>query len=272
MPRDRKRKDPLDEPDDLLAPEENPDRDAGEPEPEATRFDDDPDEHETVPLHPDDVLDEEPEPPPSDLSDDEGLLDDGRLPDEIDEDEPVADEVSLSRDLDPDPVDEIPDIEDAADDEGPATAWDEESEDAVGGVSETEWAELEHDGQLLAPGRMVVGYKEFVSFPDEGVKDLQARCDTGEPRSILYGTSESLGGGLFRLTIGDCVMQAKGAEEDGDLFVRARLVLGGTSRRVAFKVVDRMAESPVVLGRDVLEGYFVVDVALGYIHKSAAGT
>ena len=178
--------------------------------------------------------------------------------------------MSLSRDLDPDPVDEMePGIDDAMEEEGPATAWDEE-DDAIGGASENEWAELEHDGQLLAPGRMVVGYKEFVSFPDEGVKDLQARCDTGEPRSILYGTSESLGGGLFRLTIGDCVMQAKGSEEDGDLFVRARLVLGGTSRRVAFKVVDRMSESPVVLGRDVLEGYFVVDVALGYIHKSAA--
>ena len=54
--------------------------------------------------------------------------------------------------------------------------------------------------------------------------------------------------------------------------MRARIVLGGTSRRLAFKVVDRMAESPVVLGRDALEGYFVVDVALGYIHKSAAGT
>ncbi len=134
------------------------------------------------------------------------------------------------------------------------------------------WAELEHEGQLLAPGRVVVGYKEFVSFPDEGVADLQARCDTGEPRSILYGTGEPLGGGLFRLTVGDHVMEAKGGEEDGELFVRARIVLGGASRRVAFKVVDRIAESPVVLGRDALEGYFVVDVALGYIHKSAVGT
>ena len=77
---------------------------------------------------------------------------------------------------------------------------------------------------------------------------------------------------MFRLTVGDHVMEAKGSQEDGDLYERARLVLGGVSRRVAFKVIDRIAESPVVLGRDALEGYFVVDVALGYIHKSAVGT
>jgi hypothetical protein len=271
MPRDRKRKDPLDEPDDLLAPEDTPpEKDPADAEPEPSPFDDEPDEHETVPLRSDDLLDEEAEPPPSDLSDDEGLLDDGRPPEEVDDDEPVADEVSLSRDLDPDT--EIEDVEEATEEEGPATAWDEELEDSVGGVSESEWAELEHEGQLLAPGRVVVGYKEFVSFPDEGVADLQARCDTGEPRSIFYGTSEPLGGGRFRLTVGDCVMEAKGGEEDGELFVRARLVLGGTSRRVAFRVIDRIAESPVVLGRDALEGYFVVDVALGYIHKSAYST
>ena len=272
MPRDRKRKDPLDEPDDLLAPEEDPDREPSEAEPEPSPFDDEPDEHETVPLHPDDVLDEEAEPPASDLSDDERLLDDEGLPPEPDDDEPVADEVSISRDLDPEPEPEERELEEATDEEGPATAWEEELEDAVGGVSENEWAELEHEGQLLAPGRVVVGYKEFVSFPDEGVSDLQACCDTGEPRSILYGTSEPLGGGMFRLTVGDHVMEAKGSEEDGDLFVRARIVLGGASRRVAFKVIDRVAESPVVLGRDALEGYFVVDVALGYIHKSTGGT
>jgi hypothetical protein len=280
MPRDRKRKDPLDEPDDLLAPEEDPpedppgDRHRAEPEP--TQFDDEPDEHETVPLHSETVLDDEAEPPPSDVSDEDGLL----APEGVneapgeDENEDVADEVSLSRELDPDPT--PPDSVDAtadesSEDEGPASAWDEDLEDGVGGGSESEWAELEHEGQLLAPGRVVVGYKEFVSFPDEGVKDLQARCDTGEARSILYGTSESLGGGLYRLTVGDHVMETKGSEEDGQLFVRARLVLGGASRRVAFQVVDRIAESPVVLGRDALEGYFVVDVALGYIHKSAAG-
>ena len=269
MPRDRKRKDPLDEPDDLLAPEENPDRDPDEAEGEPSRFDDEPDEHETVPLPGEDVLDDEAEPPASDLSEDEGLLDDEALPPESDEDEPVADEVSLTRDLDPEPTPEDRELDEATEDEGPATSWDEELED--GGGSENEWAELEHEGELLAPGRVVVGYKEFVSFPDEGVSDLQARCDTGEPRSILYGTSEALGGGMFRLTVGDHVMEAKGGEEDGDLFVRARLVLGGASRRVAFKVIDRIAESPVVLGRDALEGYFVVDVALGYIHKSTVG-
>jgi hypothetical protein len=271
MPRDRKRKDPLDEPGDLLAPEEDPDREPSEAEPEPSRFDDEPDEHETVPLHPDDVLDDEAEPPPSDLSDDERLLDDEALPPEPDDDEPVADEVSLSRDVDPEPTPKERDMDEPTEDEGPATAWEEE-EDAGGGLSDAIWAELEHEGQLLAPGRVVVGYKEFVSFPDEGVSDLQARCDTGEPRSILYGTSEPLGGGVFRLTVGDHVMEAKGSEEDGDLFVRARLVLGGASRRVAFKVIDRVAESPVVLGRDALEGYFVVDVALGYIHKSTVGT
>ena len=273
MPRDRKRKDPLDEPDDLLAPEEDPVGDPSEAEPESTRFDDEPDEHETVPLHSEGELDEEGEPPPSDLSDDERLLDDERLPpDPEDDDEGVADEVSLSRDLDPELTEEERDLEEPTEDEGPPTTWDEELDDAGGGASDSEWAELEHEGQLLAPGRVVVGYKEFVSFPDEGVSDLQACCDTGEPRSILYGTSEPLGGGMFRLTVGDHVMEAKGSEEDGELFVRARLVLGGASRRVAFKVIDRIAESPVVLGRDALEGYFVVDVALGYIHKSTVGT
>ena len=272
MPRDRKRKDPLDEPDDLLAPEEDPDRDPAEPEGEPSRFDDDPDEHETVPLHPEGELDDEAEPPPSDLSEDEKLLDDEGLPPEPEDDEPVADEESLSRDLDPELTADEQDLEEPTEDEGPPTSWDEELDDAVGGGSESEWAELEHEGQLLAPGRVVVGYKEFVSFPDEGVSDLQACCDTGAPRSILYGTSEPLGGGMFRLTVGDCVMEVKGSEEDGNLFVRARLVLGGASRRIAFQVIDRVAESPVVLGRDALEGYFVVDVALGYIHKSTAGT
>jgi hypothetical protein len=134
---------------------------------------------------------------------------------------------------DPELTEDERDLEEPTEEEGPATAWDEELEDAVGGASENEWAELEHEGQLLAPGRVVVGYKEFVSFPDEGVSDLQACCDTGEPRSILYGTSEPLGGGMFRLSVGDHVMEAKGSEEDA-IFVRAP-GLGGASRRVAFK-------------------------------------
>ncbi len=89
----------------LLAPEEDLDRDPRDTEPEPTRFDDEPDEHETVPLHSEDVLDDEAEPPPSDLSDDSGLLDPEGLqePGGEDEDESVADEVSLSRELDPDP-------------------------------------------------------------------------------------------------------------------------------------------------------------------------
>ena len=79
MPRDRNKKDPLDEPDDLLAPEEDPKEDPGPAEPDATQFDDEPDEHETAPLHGEDALDDEAEPPASDVSEDDGLLAPGCL-------------------------------------------------------------------------------------------------------------------------------------------------------------------------------------------------
>lgn len=271
MPKHPKRKDPLDEPDDLLASEdaEEPWEDEG-PEPEPTPLDDDLELGD--PSVADDPSGNDDEPRGSPLDDEDGLL--GEVPTaapKIDEDEESIVGTVFSDDEDdllaPDSG---PDegADESLPDEGDGSEWEEPIVDEeMVGLTDADWAELEDEGQTLAPGRVVVGYKEFVSFPDEELIDLVAMCDTGQPHSLLYALTEPLSPGKVRLTMGDRVMEARGGDEDGHLVVRARLSLGGASRRLAFRVINKDSEIPVVLGRDALEGFFVVDVALGYIHK-----
>ena len=79
----------------------------------------------------------------------------------------------------------------------------------------------------------------------------------------LYGVlTKSEEGGRSHLTVGDVTVAC---DWDGDL-VQVHMVLAGIARTVRVSLEKPDGDLAMLIGRDLLEGYFVVDVALGFIH------
>ena len=266
----RKHIDPLDESDDLLAPEGADDEalfgDA--PEPPPSELDDElgpaaggealdlgPDDAAVAGL-PDGIGTEPAEAELARSPGDEGPQDDdGGADDDMDW------EGDLLADGDEDDVD--PD-----DGEEPSTGLDGFDDELASDPSDEDWAALEDEGQHLTPGRVLIGYKEFASLPDLGVGELVARCDTGAERSSLVAAVTPGGGDRARLRIAGYDVEVPISQEGGALVLRTRLQVGPRARKVRLILMDGDDDVTLVLGRDALEGHFVVDVALGFLHRA----
>ena len=136
---------------------------------------------------------------------------------------------------------------------------------------------------------MLVGRKEYVAFPDWGIRRVRAKVDTGARSSALdvlgYDLWEVDGQGLYvrlRLALnrrqGDryriveapvtrmvAVRNSGGASEQRPL-IEATIRLGTVTRRIRLTVTDRAAmRYRMILGRQALRGEFVVDVSKKYV-------
>jgi hypothetical protein len=145
---------------------------------------------------------------------------------------------------------------------------------------------MEH-GQANA--RLLIGWKEYVSFPEWGNRRVKAKIDTGARTSALDVVSYELrkvdGQGLMaelRLALhrkrrdGMVVVQApvlrmiavrnsNGVREQRPL-IETSIRLGPVTKRVRLTVTNRAGMVfRMILGRKALEGSFVVDVSRKYV-------
>jgi hypothetical protein len=227
--------------------------------------------------------DEPPEPPASPLEDDItfktpdeelGASDDEVEPDDLEENSLPQDTLEPVPESEPEGwLDELPDSDQSASlenesidpEQDPATDWDEPQRPPS--IDESEWDELEDERQTLPPGRVLVGWREFVSLPQLSLKNVIACFDTTTSVSTIGADILSVQKGHVTLNIGGVQGDVPGAIAAGGVFVQITTQLAGITRSIQCRVVDPSSPHRMVFGRDAMEGYVVVDVALSFLHR-----
>jgi hypothetical protein len=140
-----------------------------------------------------------------------------------------------------------------------------------------------------AAGPTLIGWKEYLDFPEWGLRRIKAKIDTGARTSALdvagYELREEDGRGLVarlqltlhpkepgRLTVVEAPVQgmvvvrnSSGLGEERPL-IEATVRLGPVTKRVRLTVTNRAGmRFRMILGRKALEGDFVVDVSKKYL-------
>lgn len=126
--------------------------------------------------------------------------------------------------------------------------------------------------------KQIIGRVEHVSLPGLGVHDVRARVDTGARTSALSARAMPLTDGRLEvyLLFGDtktphyftdyeltAVASSNGAIEQRYM-IRTSVRLGGKRIRSRFTLTDRTSQVyPILLGRNILNKKFLVDVASG---------
>ncbi len=138
-------------------------------------------------------------------------------------------------------------------------------------------------------GPLLIGWKEYVAFPEWGLERIKVKIDTGARTSALGAVSYELreveGRGLFallrlalrrkqpkRLTLVEVpvlrmivVRNSTGMPEERPL-IETVMRLGPVSKRILLTVTHRTGmRFPMILGRKALEGDFIVDVSKKYL-------
>jgi hypothetical protein len=142
------------------------------------------------------------------------------------------------------------------------------------------------------PSPLVIGWKEYLDFPEWGLRRVKAKADTGARTSALdavgYELYHAEGVGLCvrlrlaltRRHVGELkvievpvlrlvtVRNSGGAEEQRPL-IEAEVRLGPVRKRILLTVTNRAPmRFRMILGRRALGGDFVVDVSRKYVLRS----
>jgi len=133
-----------------------------------------------------------------------------------------------------------------------------------------------------------IGWKEYIGFPEWGIRRVKAKVDTGAKTTALDVVGcelESDGAGtvavltlalhrrkptrrrVVRVPVVRSVrVRNTGGEPEWRLVVEALVRLGPVEKRIHLTVADRSRMvCPVILGRNALAGDFVVDVSRKYL-------
>ena len=144
----------------------------------------------------------------------------------------------------------------------------------------------------MPPGRILIGWKEFLDFPEWGPKRIRVKVDTGACTSALgvvnYHLEERPGQGTFvhielalkrkrpdRLTlvqtplVAMVVVKDSGARREQRPVIEAQVRLGTVVKTIRMTVTRRCGmRYPILLGRQALAGHFVVDVTQKYLLRN----
>ena len=134
--------------------------------------------------------------------------------------------------------------------------------------------------------KKIVGRAEVVSFPEQGFETIAARIDTGAKTSALWASNVEVSGKtLTAVLFGEDHPAYTGQPISFDEFdttvvssstghvqerykVRLLVKIKGKKVRAWFTLADRSTQVyPVLIGRNVLLGKFVVDVKKGRVLK-----
>jgi hypothetical protein len=136
---------------------------------------------------------------------------------------------------------------------------------------------------------LLIGWKEYVDFPDWGLRQVKVKIDTGARTSALgvvsYELHQTDGGGVvarLRLApyrkrpdkvtvvevsvLGMVVVSNTGGTREERPLLETTVRLGPVSKRIQVTITNRgNMRFPMILGRKALEGDFVVDVSRKYL-------
>jgi hypothetical protein len=140
---------------------------------------------------------------------------------------------------------------------------------------------------IMLTEKKIIGRVEKVRFPYTGSRSVYARVDTGAQTSSIWASNiEEQGGRLSVVFFGPDSEHYDGVTHYFDDFtitmvassngqaeprykVRLTVKLGGKKIRARFTLADRSTQVyPVLIGRNVLRGKFVVDVKQGKALKN----
>lgn len=130
--------------------------------------------------------------------------------------------------------------------------------------------------------RKVIGRSELVSFPSLGIAKVPSRIDTGAKTSAVWASDIHLVGDELHFKLfapasphfqGKTIVvksfekrpvtSSNGATEQRYV-IKLTLLLDGRRIRASFSLADRSKQAyPVLVGRNILKGKFIVDVKLG---------
>lgn len=134
--------------------------------------------------------------------------------------------------------------------------------------------------------KKLLGRAEYISFPGIDIHDVPARIDTGAKTSAIWATDirEEDNGMLSFLFFDETsphhkpirhtveyfekiVVQSTIGEAEERYKVQLLIELSGRRIRASFTLANRSRQVyPVLVGRNVLSGKFVVDVSIGEAH------
>lgn len=130
--------------------------------------------------------------------------------------------------------------------------------------------------------KKTVGRAELIRFPDLGDEKVHARIDSGARTSAIWGNARVENGQLIVHFFGDTskaytfgsfgkmAVASSNGHIDKRFTVKLLVVIKGRKVRATFTIADRKTQVyPVLVGRNVLRGKFVVDVTLGKTLKTA---
>jgi hypothetical protein len=151
-----------------------------------------------------------------------------------------------------------------------------------------------HNAPLSEP--LTIGWKEFVDFPEWGLRRIKVKVDTGARTSALdvvsYDLWESAGLGLrarLRLALSRkhpgrlttvqadvlrmvVVRNSSGMREQRPL-IEASIRLGPVTKRIRLTITNRAGmRFRMILGREALRNDFVVDVSKKYLLGRGQGS
>lgn len=130
--------------------------------------------------------------------------------------------------------------------------------------------------------KKLIGRAEYVTFLDVNTERVAARIDTGARSSSVWATEiREMGGSLSFILFGPgsqfytgerlatrsywktVVASSMGAMQERYV-VRLRIKIKGKRMRARFTLADRSTQVyPVLVGRNILRGKFIVDVRAG---------
>lgn len=136
--------------------------------------------------------------------------------------------------------------------------------------------------------KKIIGRSEQLAFPELSLEGVHARIDTGAKTSSIWASAVELKDGKLHVVFfGESVPQYSGKTEIFEEFdktvvasstghtqtrykVRMLVKIKGKKVRAWFTLADRSTQVyPVLIGRNVLLGKFVVDVKKGRVLKQA---
>jgi hypothetical protein len=132
--------------------------------------------------------------------------------------------------------------------------------------------------------KMIIGRSSKVRFPDLGFSGVPARVDTGATASAIWAESAvEKESGLSVVffgkkspfytgeehhfkTFGQTEVRSSNGQAQVRYTIRVLIVIAGRKVWTTFSLADRSAQLyPVLIGRNLLRGKFIVDVARGMI-------
>lgn len=137
---------------------------------------------------------------------------------------------------------------------------------------------------MISPSKekKTIGRAELIRFPDLSDEKVHARIDSGARTSAIWGTARVENEQLVVSFFGDPVhthvfnsygrmaVASSNGHVDKRYTVKLLVVIKGRKVRATFTIADRKTQVyPVLIGRNVLRGKFVVDVTLGRTLKTA---